>query len=188
MTDLNPRIIGRAYKPLAARVVRELTPEDLVLLQTERATKTIPLKKLRDSHHWLARLLAQGMRNTEASKITGYTTSRISNLQADAKFSELVAHYRKTTEEIYADAHERMFTLSLEALAVIRERLHDSPEQLSSMGLLEIAKSLLDRTGYGPTSKSTLTTINIDLAGRLDRARARVAANGDGLLEVEGSR
>lgn len=172
---LKPLPRGRTALPLEATVVRDLTPADLVLLETMRGHKPRPLTKLRDSHHWLARKLASGSRPVEASMVTGYSPSRISILQADPTFQQLLQHYRENTDEIYADVHERMSSLSLEALEELRERLHEEPETLSPLTLLEIVKTLADRTGYGPSSKSTVTTVNIDLAGRLDRARARVA-------------
>jgi hypothetical protein len=170
----SPRILGRAAAPPLAELVRELTPADLALLETERSTKAPALKQLRDSHHSLARCLASGMKPAEASLVTGYSLSRISILQADDSFQELLTFYRSTKDEIFADLHARMATLSLEAEAELRERLHESPESFSPGMLLEIVKTLADRTGHGPSSKSTVLNLNVDLAGRLERARARV--------------
>jgi hypothetical protein len=177
--DLNPRTTGRASVPLEAVYIRDLTVADIALLETERGIKPPIIKKLRDSHHSLARSLAAGMRPAEASMVTGYSLSRISILQADPTFQELLAFYRENTDAIYTDVHERMSTLSMEALEELRERLHDTPEQLSPMSLLEIVKTLSDRTGHGPSSKSTVLSVNVDLAGRLERARARLAKRED---------
>ena len=172
--DFNPRTIGRVTKPITAVVIRELTAADVELLATEAHIQPITIKKLRDSHHALARCLASGMSAIAASAFTGYTVSRISVLRTDPSFKELLAFYAEAKEVAFADAHERMATLSLEAIEELRERLHDSPEQFTPMGLLKIVETTADRTGYGPTSKSLNITANVDLAGRLERARQRV--------------
>jgi len=110
----------------------------------------------------------------QAALVTGYSLQRVYHFQSqDANFQELIQHYRSIKDEVYADLHERMATLSLEAEAELRERLHDSPEEFSPGMLLEIVKTLADRTGHGPSSKSTVLNVNVDLAGRLERARER---------------
>jgi hypothetical protein len=40
--------------------------------------------------------------------------------------------------------------------------------------LLEIVKTLADRTGYGPATKNTQVNLNVGIATTLERARQRV--------------
>ena len=172
--DLEPRTVGRAAAPLEFRYVRDLNEGDLALLATERGIKANSIVKYRDSHHALARCLASGMPPVQAALVTGYSLQRVYHFQSqDVNFQELIQHYRSIKDEVYADLHERMATLSLEAEAELRERLHDSPQEFSPGMLLEIVKTLADRTGHGPSSKSTVLNVNVDLAGRLERARER---------------
>src|SRR5262245_34162476 len=103
-------IRGRPQADLEATFVRELTQSDLTLLDQPRGVFSRPISKLRDSHHALARALAAGMKPGEASLITGYSLSRISVLQADPTFRELLEFYRSSTDEIYASLHDRMAT------------------------------------------------------------------------------
>ena len=58
------------------------------LAEGERGVNVAPmLKRLRDSHHAVARLLAHGLTPFQVSLQTGYSPSRISTLQADPNFS-----------------------------------------------------------------------------------------------------
>jgi len=160
-----------------ADFVRELNEADLVLLDAPRGVQSRPIAKLRDSHHALARALAAGMKPGEASLITGYSPSRISVLQNDPSFKELLEFYRQSQDAAYANLHDRMATLSLDAIAELRERLDERPEEFTPGALLEMVKTLADRTGHAPTTKSV--NVNVDLnsfADRLAEARKRAEA------------
>ena len=172
---LPPLPRGRAHRELTVEYIRDLAPADLALLEVERGIKPPGIKQLRDSHHALARILSMGTHPAEASLITGYSLSRISILQGDPTFRELLKFYRGRKEEVVADVLGRMSAVHLEALAELQERLHDTAEQFTPGMLLEIVKTLADRTGYGPQPKSTNTsTTNIGIAVTLERARQRV--------------
>ena len=125
------RVFGRPSVEADAEFVRELTPSDLTLLDQPRGVQSRPISKLRDSHHALARALAAGMKPGEASLITGYSLSRISVLQADPTFRELLEFYRSATDDIYANLHDRMATLSMDAIAELRDRLDENPEEFT---------------------------------------------------------
>lgn len=174
--DLNLEIRTKGRTPAldTAEAVRPLVEADLALLEVERATPAPALKRLRDSHHALARVLALGAKPAEASIITGYSASRISILQADPSFQELVSHYRGNSATAVADLQERMLTLSLDALEELRDRLNDNPELISNAMLLEVLKTGADRTGYGP--KSTQVNVNVNLAARMGAARQRIGS------------
>lgn len=176
--NLGIRTRGRAAKPVVAAELRRLEASDIALLATEKGVKAPSITKLRDSHHALARCLASGLRPAEASIVTGYSNSRISILQADPTFAELVEFYRSVETEALADLQRRMATMALDALQELHDRLLEDPEKISSSMLLEVIKTMADRTGNGPSSKSTQVSINVNLAERLEAARRRA-----GLIE-----
>lgn len=171
--QLQLRTSGRAPVPISCEVKRELTEADLAMLGMEKGVKPPLLKKLKDSHHGLARVLASGSSPGEASLVTGFSLSRISILQNDPSFQELLTHYRSVSHEVFADLQQRMTSISLDALEELRERLIDTPEELESDFLLDLVKVTADRTGHGPSSKQTQVRVNVDLAERLEAARKR---------------
>lgn len=169
------RTRGRAAKPLIATVVRELDEADLGAVGVEKGVQSNPLKRLSDRHHTLAKNLAGGMPVGEAAVFSGYTISRVSILQADPAFQELLEFYRGQVGEYYRDMHQRLAGLSLDAAEILADRLEESPEEVSIGQLMELTKMGADRTGFGPQTSSTNLNVNIDLATRLQAARERVA-------------
>lgn len=179
--DLTPfRTRGRAKREVVAVQVRELQRDDLLLLGEEKGSQAPALKRLTDRHHALARCLASGMRPGDAAITCGYDASRVSILQADPAFQELLNFYREDTQAAYRDLHQRLAGLSLDAAEELAHRLEEDmqlDEKKISIGqLMEITKMGADRTGYGPQSSSTNVNVNVDLASRLEAARKRVAA------------
>lgn len=175
VADLNldtPRTRGRAPRAVEVEFLRDLGEADLVLLASERQVTAPSIKRLRDRHHALARLLAQGMSNAEASAITGYDPSRISILKKDPTFAELVAHYHTQENALLAEFTERATTLTLEAMNVLQDAAEEG--ELTIGQALEIAKTFADRTGHAPVTKVQQTNINLDLGGRLAAARSRL--------------
>jgi isopentenyl diphosphate isomerase/L-lactate dehydrogenase-like FMN-dependent dehydrogenase len=174
--------MGRRRKggdsPLAAVVARPLTAEDVQSLGTERGTKPVPVRELRARHHQLARSIAAGLTAVEIAAITGYSTSRISIMQSDPAFQDLVAHYRGLDEAAFvaaqADANVMAVTVKTQALEELSNRLEDAPEELTPGQLLEVAKAMMDRTGQGVATATTNLNINIGLADRVKAARERV--------------
>lgn len=170
------RLTGRAEVSLVATEGRELTESDIALLETERATKPQPIKAIRESHHLLARVLATGASATEAAITTGYTPSRISILQSDPTFQELVAFYRANDTVALVEFQALAGAIKLDALQILRERIDDDPDSFTPSMLLEVTKELADRTGDGKQTKQTNVNVNVDIAARLQRGRERVAA------------
>jgi hypothetical protein len=166
-------LIGRKDRPVLAEIVRPLEPADLALLATERGVQPTAIKRLTDSHHALARCLAEGMKDVEAAAITGYTPSRISILRDSPLFAELIEHYRSNKNAVLADLHERMVTAGLVAVQELANRLEDEPEKIATSTLLEAVKTLADRTGHGPQTKSTNVNISLSLAERVAEGRRR---------------
>jgi hypothetical protein len=61
-----------------------------------------------------------------------------------------------------------MNDLSLDAIEILQERLHDSPEGFTIPVLLDLVKTFADRTGHGPNQEISLKVSN-DLIDRPPR-------------------
>jgi len=129
----------------------QLQPEDLAMLALE-PVKQSSLRKIRDSHHALARTLSSGISNIDASRITGFDSGYISIMKADPAFQELLAFYEEHDEVKQADLRERMTLIALDVSAEIRDRLHQDPESFSNGEMRQLLTALADRVGYGPSS------------------------------------
>lgn len=182
MIDPMPfRTVGRASRELVFAQIRDLDTADIAMLGEEKGVVSTPLKRLSDRHHALARCLASGMCESDAAIACGYVLSRVSVLKSDPAFQELLAFYRSETDAQYRDLHSRLAGLSMDAADELGERLEadmqaEVGEKKISIGqLMEITKMGADRTGHGPQSSSTNLNVNVDLAGRLEAARRRVA-------------
>lgn len=170
-----PTLRGRPGVPTLLEVVRELTPEDLALLDAPRQTFS-PLKDIRERHHALARILVSGATAHQASMLTGFTAVRVNQLQHDPAFRELLAHYRSVTTEEFVEQGGLWAGVTKDALVMLREQMEESPEEFSPAMLLKIATSGADRTGHGPTSNQTQNVnVTFGMAERMERARARLA-------------
>lgn len=169
---------GKKQRQLQVALGRSLSREDLASLAAPQGARPKLLRQLRTSHHFCAKLVAEGRPGAEIQTITGYASSTISNLKRDPAFQELVEHYRKQTEEIYIDVHQRLSSISLDALEVLQERLASDPDSVKSEEALKIAQLGLDRTGFGPTSTTRLSggvaVLTEDTLARIkDEANAR---------------
>lgn len=165
-------------EPLSFSEGRTLTSSDLALLASGAGvSRSSPpsIKRLRARHHALAKALAEGMRPGIAAATYGYDPSRVSILQGDPTFGELVAHYRKEVDHDYRRVHERLADLSVEALDEIERRLEDEPEKISVTQLTKLVEMTADRTGHGPKASQDVN-VNIGFADRLREARKRLEA------------
>lgn len=160
---------------LTFAVVRDLTEADLPLIEKSPALAVGELKNLRERHHMLARLLAQGTTLGQASAMTGYTPPRINQLLGDPTFKELVLFYRGEVEIEYLDTHTTLALVTNTAAQQLLDKLEDEPEKISDSLRLEILKAAADRSGHGPQSQTTSLNVNVDMAERMERARARRA-------------
>ena len=172
-------LIGRQPKLVEAEVVRELTASDLVLLDVERGVKPTHVKKLRDSHHKAARLIAQGLPMWDVSFHTGLTASRISVLKSDPSFQELLSLYQREVGDIsraaFAENQQKLSALNSDAIEELHDRLIDEPEKFSQGDLVDIIKMSSDRTGLGPQSRSTNLNVNVGIADTISEAWDRVS-------------
>lgn len=132
------------------------------------------VKRITERHHALARLLASGTAPGHAAIITGYDASRISILQTDPSFAELVDFYTQDVEAEYRSMHAQMAGLGGDAIDELRRRVEDEPEKLGAQFLLDVVTKIADRTGNGPTTSVTQeVNITLDLSARMKMARER---------------
>ncbi len=174
---------------LTLAVVRPLEASDLALLAANRGTASFELQKLSQRHHGLARSLASGVPPGEAAIIHGYDPSRVSILQGDPAFSELVAFYADKVDKAFENTAERLAQLSGEALNQLSDRLEDPETEFTTRELMSIAELGLDRTGYGKQTNSNVN-VNLNLGDRIDAARKRVLAQRQAAAEqaaIEGT-
>ena len=127
--------------------------------------------RLRDSHHALARLLARGMNETEASHLTGYALSRISSLKRDPLFAQLCEAYRLEQREAQRDLEAMWLGVAADYGQHIHEALLDAPESVPVSVALDVFKAFADRAGMAPVSRSVTKNLNLNIGERLDRAR-----------------
>ncbi len=171
---------GRRPETPSCEFARELTRADLeVLANAPRNVEMPELKKITERHHALARALASGMRVGEAASLVGYEIARVSVLQDNPAFQELLSLYRDQKDLEFAEFAGRIAGLGKDAVLELQDRLEQAPEKFSNGMLLDMVKTLADRSGHGPTTKSEVT-VNVTLGDRLAaaRARARLAAEG----------
>lgn len=139
----------RPEAPLTIAVKRSLTETDLPRLREPApvGSGTPTLATLRASHHQLARLLSEGLSETECSLMTGYALSRISVLKRDPAFAELLANYCSMAEVKFADLVERCRVAGISAVDELLHRLETQPGTWSLRELMEFGQMMLDRGG-----------------------------------------
>jgi hypothetical protein len=152
-----------------AGAVRELSPDE-----GEVTNHLPPLKRLRDSHHAVAKLVARGMSNMQVSLQTGYHPARVSQLQNDPTFKELVAFYRKDGDTVAQEMEAMFLAVGRDFMQEHLERLHDTPEDFSPAELREAVRLYVDRAGFAPIQRSINKSVTRHIGERLDEAKKRV--------------
>lgn len=148
----------------SAIFARPLTAADLKALAQPQGAIASPIQRLRHSHHMLARALASnGNRPAEAAALTGYSLSRISILQADPSFQELITYYSDQAAAKYVDVHERMASLSLSAADELQERLEEKPDAFSNKELMDLAKVGLEKQLSPHGAPSVMAPVGISI-------------------------
>lgn len=125
---------------MSLEIIRPLRQVELGELEKPLGVKTPAVGKIRQSHHALARLMAEGRKGVEIAAITGYSQSRISILKGDPAFAELVQYYSGQVEGKFMDVHERLAALQGDAVQELHSRLDEEPEKVSNQELMEIIK------------------------------------------------
>lgn len=161
---------------MQAMTVEELGLADVQNPEAAAARQSMtaaPLKNLRQRHHAAARHLADGKSVTEVALIVGLTPQRITQLQVDPAFADLVEYKRKNLEEEVVDFRRQLANVGTDALIELQDRMESEPEKFTNAMLLELAKTTADRTGHGP-STTTTHNLNIGIGQRLKEASSRV--------------
>jgi len=155
-----------------------LEPEDLAALVSQGfdaqdlAVAAAPvddpsdLKKLREKHHSVARLIAGGMAQSLCAAITGYTQPYISVLLKNPAMVELIEMYRIKNGAAAQVITENLRTVGSKATEKLNEML-DNGTVKDVHELVAIAKLGHDRSGHGPSS----TSHNIQESHVIDHAK-----------------
>lgn len=152
-----------------------LTPEDIEGLN-EATPRPSVIKKLRDHHHLVARLVAEGKRTTDIALETGLSISRVSILKGDPTFQQLVEMYRlnqrQLEEAAFYDTAKKRALAASQGWDEINDRLADTPENISNRELVEFIEA-----AEGKISKSLSITANLQpLAEMHERRRKHIDA------------
>lgn len=162
--EAKPRVLG----------VVELTEADIAEHRPAKAGGYV--KKLRDSHHMVARLVAFGLNNTEVGARTGHTRHHIGLLRKDPAFNDLVEKYRQKIDLSWVESADTYFELAssnrVKSARLISDKLDDAePEDFSLRELISVHSDFADRTGY--PKRTVALNVNADFASLLDKAIQR---------------
>jgi hypothetical protein len=156
IVSMLPPARGRQAVPCTPLAVRPITQSDIAdLLNPSTLGATTPqIKRLRTQHHHLAKLLAQGEKAVAVSAITGYSQSRISILQNDPAFQELITYYKSQADQMFLDVHAKLAGLGEAIVEELQERLESDPDEIPINTLLRMGEFALDRSSAPPKSKT----------------------------------
>jgi hypothetical protein len=132
-----------------------------------KAAKEDPksLKKLREKHHSVARLIAAGLEQRTVATLSGYTEGYLSILLNNPAMEELVSFYRMAAGNAAQVIGERLRSVGLKALEHLDDKIEGG--ELNANELIQATKLGLDRSGHGPSS----TTRKVDEQHIIDHAR-----------------
>lgn len=146
-------------KPLVTCVVDGILDEgDLRELALSAPTEPVEgddpadLKRIKEKHHSVARMIASGLSQKMVGTLCGYTESYLSILLNNPAMKELVELYRIQQGQASQLVTEKLKTVGLKALEKLEEKLDNPDSNLSNQELLAAAKLGLDRAGHGPSS------------------------------------
>lgn len=168
---------GATAKPIPIGQPEPLIAADLERLKENRSAPTT-VKKLRDSHHMVARLTAAGLRPGEVAEACGYTRERVTALLKSPAIQELVAKYRSKVDVKYEERIDAFLAYRTKNMVAMERHISDHIDEADESGeLIPIRTALAysadsaDRFGYG--KKTQQTNINVDFAANLERTLAR---------------
>lgn len=162
--------------PLTADILREISLDDLAETPSSE-TKAPVLRRLSMRHHRLARLLAEGFSPGQAAVAAGYELSRVSILQADPMFRELVRHYQSQVDVVFRETQERLADIAGLAAEEIVERLEESAESIDLDDLMKLVELGADRTGHAVPKGGGQSNVQVNFVGlgeKLEAAQRRM--------------
>lgn len=174
---MKPRGPSPTLKVIFVGPPTPLAREDLEILhQGNRQTSSI--KRLRASHHKIARLAAYGFDNRAIAAQTGYSRERVGQLLHAPAMRELIAVYMDKIEEQEKEDLDAYLSLKTSNMIAAERHISDQIAELDDAGELLPIKTALaisadgaDRTGYG--KREVRTNINVDFAAMLEKAIKR---------------
>jgi len=153
-----------------------LKVDDLAKLHTGNRSMS-PVKKLRASHHKIARLAAKGFTNKEVAAYTGYTRERVGQLLGAPAMVELVATYREKEAQREDEQLDPYFELATQNMIAAQRHIADKFADLDAEGELMPTREALavqadaaDRLGY---AKRTNVNVNHSFAADMEKAIRR---------------
>lgn len=188
---------GAIAEPLVMEVVRPLTQADLAVLGEAPKVGVPPLQRLRATHHRQAALLAEGKSVSQVAAIVGCTPQRLTQLQTDPTFAELIHYYHDQMMVAHltdaARLKDKIIDVGEMAVDELRERMEDDERRrrISAGEIRKIAEFAMDRTVAPPQMAPNVATtpaaitINFGTALRNTPAGAPVATI-EGTSEPEG--
>lgn len=171
----SPQPIITAYRPLTIEDAREAQAHNDSGLTLGRDVTNSNIRHIRHTHHRLAQLLAGGMGEGLAGRLSNYSPSRVSILKSDPAFMELLALYKDKVDAEFEDFVKTAATLSMDFLQHLQQILDEQPEKITPALALEAIRTLADRSGNAPTTKSINLNLNTDVASRMRNAQLRLA-------------
>jgi hypothetical protein len=89
----------------------------------------------------------------QVSLQTGYAPSRISVLQRDPMFQELMEFYRRDADVAAQEVEAQMLLVGKDVLQEMHERVLDG-EDIPLAVLNDVFKTVMDRAGFAPVQRS----------------------------------
>lgn len=165
--DLSDIIVpdGVLSKPIVTCTVEGILEEDdlrELMLSSDLGSEPVEdddpsdLKKIREKHHSVARMIAGGLSQRMVSNLCGYSESYLSVLLNNPSMVELVELYRIQQGQSSQLIVEKLKTVGLRATEQLEDRLEEG--KLNNQELLSLAKLGLDRGGHGPTSNQHIVS------------------------------
>lgn len=190
---LEPADLSECFQPgMASTPEQTINAEALESYTATARNRRLPddpkdIKKIREKHHSIARLIASGLSQTMAAQLTGYTAGYVGVLLGAPAMQELVSLYRSNYAASADLIGEKLRTVAMDAVDELAHRLEESPESIDEHALLGMAKLGLDRSGHGPTSHVNLRTEQhiFDHAELRKRDAAARQASSSRIIDIE---
>lgn len=148
-----------------------------------RAEPGTILKRLSARHHKLAQCLAEGMKPGDAGLVCGYTAARVSVLQTDKAFKDLVGFYAAQVQQTFLGTAQKLAGVADTALDILQDRLEDEPDKFTTPQLLSVITTAADRSGHGPQSTQRNITVTLG-ASEIAAIKARALQSQAGSVKL----
>jgi len=142
--DLRALVLGTPLPSMPEAAVAPATPEPELV--------DGDLKKIREKHHSLARMIADGMTQRMAGRIAGFSESYVSILLNSPSMQELIELYRIQNGAAHRVIAEKLRSVGMKAVEALDKAL-DANELKDPHALAAVAKLGLDRSDHGPSSR-----------------------------------